>query len=335
MILKPIQLGRGHLAAEELVADKKGCKHFGPCGVGKKALYLNSFFIDRRYYIPYAGIRRVFKRIAMSKGGFSGKGIFATIPYLVVEYDNGMQKQCTFKYEEKVDELLACLKKEQPQIKLVSADAEKRLKQRERERAARKAAVLSEQAKASIQKIKEDQAFLERQPELGMELSAAARKKRAFMRSNPSYRWAALVITLMGIISLCYGIYSVMKQSGFAICFLLFGIAAIFIFAGLRVLPTARSNKKFVMERAEKAKEAMRQYLADKPDFFLPVRYAHPIVLRRMCRAIEEGKAVELSEALEAVKRDLKALNSDVEVDEEEYEEVVAIKPMFLNEEYQ
>ena len=35
------------------------------------------------------------------------------------------------------------------------------------------------------------------------------------------------------------------------------------------------------------------------------------------------------------VKRDLKALNSSVEVDQEEYDEVMAIKPMFLNEDYQ
>ena len=41
------------------------------------------------------------------------------------------------------------------------------------------------------------------------------------------------------------------------------------------------------------------------------------------------------AEALEVVKQDLKALNSDVEVDQEEYDEVVAIKALFLNENYQ
>ena len=38
--------------------------------------------------------------------------------------------------------------------------------------------------------------------------------------------------------------------------------------------------------------------------------------------------------ALEVVKNDLKALNADVQVSQEEYDEVVAIKPMFLNAEY-
>ena len=42
----------------------------------------------------------------MSKGGFTGKGVFGSLPYLVVEYDNGKQKQCNFKHEEDVDCLL-------------------------------------------------------------------------------------------------------------------------------------------------------------------------------------------------------------------------------------
>ena len=82
------------LEKEELAQDKKHCRKFGPCGVGEKAIYLNSFYFERRYYIPLTSVKRVFKRVAMSKGGFTGKGLFATIPYLVVEYDNGEEKQC-------------------------------------------------------------------------------------------------------------------------------------------------------------------------------------------------------------------------------------------------
>ena len=40
-------------------------------------------------------------------------------------------------------------------------------------------------------------------------------------------------------------------------------------------------------------------------------------------------------QALDVVKDDLRALNADVEVSQEEYDEVVAIKPLFLNAEYQ
>ena len=43
MIFKPAQLGLARLDAHELEEDKKACRKIGPCGVGKKALYLNSF----------------------------------------------------------------------------------------------------------------------------------------------------------------------------------------------------------------------------------------------------------------------------------------------------
>ena len=116
MIFRPAQLGMAKLDRLELEADKKACRKIGPCGVGKKALYLNSFYIDRRYYLPYGSISRVFKRVAMSSGGFTGKGMFASMAYLVVEYDGGKQKQCNFKDERDVDKLLEVLAKEQPQI---------------------------------------------------------------------------------------------------------------------------------------------------------------------------------------------------------------------------
>lgn len=43
MIFAPARLGSVTLDNETLAADKKGCRRFGPCGVGEKALYLNSF----------------------------------------------------------------------------------------------------------------------------------------------------------------------------------------------------------------------------------------------------------------------------------------------------
>ena len=134
MFFKPAQLGLAGLDAAELEADKKACKKIGPCGVGKKALYLNSFYIDRRYYLPYGSISRVFKRVAMSSGGFTGKGMFASMAYLVVEYDGGKQKQCNFKDERDVDALLELLAKEQPQLKLLSAAGEQALQKKKRKR---------------------------------------------------------------------------------------------------------------------------------------------------------------------------------------------------------
>ena len=54
-----------------------------------------------------------------------------------------------------------------------------------------------------------------------------------------------------------------------------------------------------------------------------------------MQRVIVQGRAQTKEQALEIVKTDLKALNSDVQVSQEEHDEVVAIKPMFLNAAYE
>ena len=54
MIFKPAQLGMAKLDQQELVEDKKSCKKIGPCGVGKKALYLNSFTSTAAIICPTA-----------------------------------------------------------------------------------------------------------------------------------------------------------------------------------------------------------------------------------------------------------------------------------------
>ena len=297
-MLKPYPLSAGRIDDASLAEDKKTCRKIGPCGIGRHALYLNSFFIDRRYYVPFSMVTRVYKRVAMSKGGFSGKGIFATLSYLVVEFDGG-QKVCNFKYEQQVDDFLSVIRAEHPSIPCVSAD------------------------------------YLERRPELTERLSAAAKRRRNFQCTNGSYRWAAMAITLLGFAALAYGIVSFVRHGSFSIYFTLFGLAAIFTFAGFSVLPTARNNRTSIMQNDAQAQEKMQAYLADYLNFPLPARYAHPVVLRRMQRAVMDGRAVTAAQALDVVKVDLKALNADVTVSQEEYDEVVAIKSMFLNAEYQ
>ena len=90
-------LGQERLAEDVLKTDKARCRKYGPCGVGEQALYLNSFYLDRRYYVPFSAVARVFKRVAMSRGGFTGKGVFATLPYLVVSCKDGSEKQLSTK----------------------------------------------------------------------------------------------------------------------------------------------------------------------------------------------------------------------------------------------
>lgn len=337
MLFKPAQLGLAKLGAAELEADKKACKKIGPCGVGKKALYLNSFYIDRRYYLPYGSISRVFKRVAMSQGGFSGKGMFASMAYLVVEYDGGKQKQCNFKDERDVDALLEVLAKEQPNIPRLSAAGEAEIARQKAEKAARRLPQLSKEAEQSVGQLKRASDYLARKPELAKELSAAERRKRAQLQSKPVYRYVALAIFLFGLVAAAYGLYAITNHVGnYGIYFALFGFAAIFLFSSYNMLPTARNNHSAIMKRADRAEQAAADYVKRYPNgaFPVPSYYAHPTVLKQMMDAIEEGRAVTVPEALEAVKARLKALNADVQVEQEEYDEVVLIKAMFLNHQY-
>jgi hypothetical protein len=117
--------------------------------------------------------------------------------------------------------------------------------------------------------------------------------------------------------------------------FLLFGLAAIFFFSSANVLPTARNNRKYIESHLQMAVDDMQSYIEKYPEFPVPAYYAHPIVIKRMIDIIEEGRAVEVDEALAVLKNDLRALNSSVAVEQEEYDEVVTIKPMFLVRDYQ
>lgn len=333
MILKPKQLGREGLDSEALAADKRACRRFGPCGVGDKALYLNSFYIDRCLYLPLSSVRRVFKRVAMSKGGFTGRGMFASIPYLVVEYDDGQQKQCNFKREDDVDRLLEHLAQVRPDIPRLSAEGERRLAEKAAREAARYLKELTPQAQSAWDELERAKARLADDPARSNRLARAAKAKRNSDRSAPAYKWVALAVVLLGAAALVYGVWTWLdKKDDTGLYFLLFGFAAIFFFSGANVLPTARNNKKAVAREWEAARSAMAERVGQS--FPVPCQYAHPIVLERMIRILREGRAQTTAEALEVLKEDLRAMDSSVQVEQEEYDEVVCIKPMFLLCEY-
>ena len=329
MIFKPKKLSREGLEREALAADKGGCKKFGPCGVGGKALYLNSFYIDRCYYVTLASVQRAFKRVAMSRGGFTGRGMFASIPYLVVEYDGGQTKQCNFKREEDVDALLAHLGRACPDIRLHSAQAEFRLAEKARREEARYLKELTPAAQAAWEELERARARLEERAELPLRMARAARRKRSSDQSNPAYRWVALAVMLAGAAALAYGVWTAVRGDGSGLYFALLGLAAVFFFSGAQVLPTAKNNRRAIDREWEESREAMRAFVGEE-DFPVPYWYAHPVVLQRMVRIIREGRAQTVGRALEVLKADLKALNATVQVEQEEYDEVVQIKPLFL-----
>ncbi len=116
MLLLPMKLGNCSLSRNEIKLDKKNCFIYGPSGVGDKAIYLNSFYINRFYYLPITNIKRVFKRVAIAKGA-----IKASIPYLVVVYDDSKEKQCIFKVEQEVDSMLNKIKEIAPNVQIGKA----------------------------------------------------------------------------------------------------------------------------------------------------------------------------------------------------------------------
>ena len=198
MLFSPVPFGKIILDPNILKEDRKKCIKAGPCGMGERALYLNSFYLSRRYYVVYSEIRRVFKRIAMSSGGFTGKGAFSTIPYLVVVLKDGREKQCNFKVEENVDVILKWIAKNHPEISTVTEKAE------------RAAALQKGQAKADVPKeiqheidrIRSDEAYLEKKPEIYQRLSAAVRRKRTIDQMPKSSIILVSAIALAGFIGL-------------------------------------------------------------------------------------------------------------------------------------
>ena len=60
-------LSEKKLEKDILKKDKREALRIGAIGIGEKALYLNSFYIDRMYYIPIEAVERVYKRVAMKQ----------------------------------------------------------------------------------------------------------------------------------------------------------------------------------------------------------------------------------------------------------------------------
>ncbi len=318
------------LDKDVLQYDKKSCMIFGRCGVGRKALYLNDFGRRRNCYVPISAVQRVFKRVAGSSP--TNEGVFSSVAYLVVVYDGGKEKQCLFKRENDLDSMMEYIGKMFPEIPLVHAKAEAKIAKKEAEKAAKLRVELSREEENQIKRLELAKEFLAKRSDLTEELMYAAKAKRQSTTANPAYRWAALAFVVVGVAMCGYGIYAFVAKLNYASYFLIFGLAVILLFG--RILPTRRNSKAFIDERWTKACEAVEKHIKTYGAFPVPARYAHPVTLNRMVRVIREGRAKDAQEALEVVKEDLKKLNANVKVEQEEYEEVVTIKPMFLVEDY-
>ena len=330
MILTPSPLGNRTLEPEVLKADRKASRKFGPCGVGKEALYMGTFFIDRCFYVPWREVRRVFKRVAMSQGGFSGRGSFGTLSYLVVQFGNGKEKQSRFRREADVDRLLSLVEKEHPNIPTHSAKAERKLADAEAAEEKRYLKQLSPEAEGAVTLLREAKNFLKQRSSLSNALATAAKQKRIVDNIKPAYRIGGLLVAVLSLLAVLYGLYALYLHRDAATYFLLGGLALFFFALSTNMLPSKFNSRKFAQSEWDGALAAMRDYLAGRPDFPVPAQYAHPIVLERMIRVLREGRATATAQAYTQMKRDLKALNATVKVTQKEHDEVVAIKPLFL-----
>ena len=67
-----------------------------------------------------------------------------------------------------------------------------------------------------------------------------------------------------------YGIYALTTHAGFGMYFLLFGLAAIFLFAGANVFPTSKNNKNYIEKQLAESISQMEEYIRVYPDFPVP-----------------------------------------------------------------
>ena len=99
----------------------------------------------------------------MSKGGFTGKGVFGTLSYLVVVYEDGKEKQCNFKHEEDVDRFVAYIEEKYPDIPIHSLEAERKLAEKERWLAEKqRERNVSEETKRCLVKLEQAEQYTEK-----------------------------------------------------------------------------------------------------------------------------------------------------------------------------
>lgn len=329
MLFAPSPLGERRLPDEVLKKDHKECLKIGPCGLGKEAVYLGSRFFSRRYYLTYGETDRLYKRIAMSRGGFSGKGIFGTMSYLVAEYGKN-EKQCSFKTETDVDRLLSWIEREHPDIHTHSKEAEKRLEEAERKEKAGYIDTLSPSADKAVKRLMNARDHLEKKREIPDRLSEAAKNKRIVDGINPALKTASVIMAAICLAAVIIGIGAAMVSRPYGIYMALFGGVFIILLFNSGLLPSRWNNRKNALAEWNAALSASRRYTGELNDFPIPPQYAHPVVCDRMIRVIRQGRAETAGEALGVVKDDLKALNASVTVSQKEHDEVVEVKPMFL-----
>ena len=332
----PKAIGKATIPDAELKADRKKAKHYDQCGLGAKAIYMGGGMMPRSHYIPYGEVTHVYRRVAESQA--SGKGLLAPILYLVVRYGDGQEYQTSFHYLQDADKMLEDLKEHHPEISLLSPAGEEKVRRKEEAEKEIQNRVLSEEAAQAKDELESARRFLEKRPSLYEHMVSAAKMKRRRDLVKPGYEIAAGLMLALGFVLLAAGIWLILHGGvggTVIILILLFGAMLVFLMLNSKILPNRKTTRKALQREYETAREDMARSLRQQTDFPVPAVYAHPYVLDRMIRILEEGRAENTADALNVLKNDLRGMDSSVALSGDDYRQVVTIKPLFLVNDYQ
>lgn len=327
----PKPLGSGTLPDDELKTDRKQADKFDQWALGQKAMYLPGRFKARALYLPYSSIVRVFKRIGYSSAG-NGKGLFSPVLFMVVQYDDGKEFQSSWKYIQEADKMMDELRELHPKISLMSPAGEEKEKEKKKQEEIMRTKELPDEVRRNIKTLQEAKRTLEKRPGLYEKLVVSARLKRRRDLIRPAYEAVAILVLVAGAAALIGGVF-VYKRGGSgmtAMLMILIGLAAMFVMANSKVIPTPKSTRKYLQRQYDKALEAMARSLKHLQDFPIPAQYCHPFTCDRMIRILRQERARDIDSAMEVLKDDLKAADSSVALSGDDYSEVVMIKPLFL-----
>ncbi len=331
MLFHPVSIGIQELSDRELNEDLENLQKAGPFALGKHAAYFNGRIPGQKKYLVYSDIRRIFKRIAMTKGGFTGKGIFSSMAYIAALLPDGSERQFRVNTEEEADAFLREFHKLCPTVPTVSKKSEEKIAAAKKAQAEKLLPKLTPEASSEIAELEKARKYLEEKPAIPAALSRSASGKRSIDQMNPAYRYLVFCMLAGGMICCLWGAAALLRDSRTGIYPLMIGAALLLFSLTSRILPFGRSSPRYAARCWEEALSASRAYVdAYGGSFPLPCQYAHPAALTRMIRSIREGRAQTAAEASELLKEDLRAATSDVTVSQEEYDEITAIKPMYL-----
>lgn len=336
----PRQVGLTTLDKEILRHDRKTCQKIGPLGLGDRAVYLNQWILDRAAYVAYEDLARAYKRVAMSRGAYTKKGVFASLSYLVLVLTTGKTVVTRLKYEADIDAFLRTLKERCPDLPTlyekdgagtaaIQVDAVASSKTEARATVSEED--LSPLARKTLLQLRKAKNFLEDDPSWANRLVQKAKEVRRLSQLPLTYYYGGLAVGALALALLGAGVWGRLHQLTWTLYLILLGASLLVFLIASQVLRTGPFHRARAEAAWQEAVDQMADFLQGfGKDFPLPPTLAHPLVLVWMERTVLSNSANTPAQALQLVTASLQAMDSTVTVSEATYQEVTTIKPLFL-----